>query len=68
MRILACPKCGSINVGTGRVRDTPLSLVEPLEHWRETCKDCGHKGMFIEFDSENDYKVFLKELKKQEKE
>ncbi len=67
MRIIACPNCGSLHVGTGRMKDSSLNIAEPFEHWRTICKDCGHTGMFIEFDSEEEYKVFLEELQKQKR-
>lgn len=70
MKITACPKCGSKNVGMGTINDGLWAggmIPTSREFWRHTCKDCGFRGNFIEFDSEKDYKIFLSEFKKLEK-
>jgi len=56
MEITACPSCGSKNIFSY------LSVIG----MNYLCKDCGFQGVPFIFDSEEDYQVFLDELKKQE--
>ena len=56
MEIKACPKCGSRKIYQGRMGDGVLTGYTT----RDVCRDCGYQGMPIIFDSEEDYKKFLK--------
>ena len=60
MNITACPKCGSRNIFQGRLKDGVLTGYTS----REVCRDCGYRGSPIIFDSEEDYKIFVEQLKK----
>ena len=62
MKITACPKCGSRNIFQGRLKDGVLTGYTS----RDVCRDCGYRGSPIIFDSENEYKKFINELKKEE--
>jgi len=64
MVITCCPVCGSRNVGTGRISDG----VNPREYRRLACRNCGWTGIPIEFTDEQDYNIFLKELKENDEE
>ena len=55
MEIRACSSCGSKNIFSY------LSVIG----MNYLCKDCGFQGDPFIFDSEEDYQVFLDELKKQ---
>jgi len=67
MKIKACPNCGSKNISAGTMGS---GVTFGVTSWKEMCRDCGYQGQPINFDSENDYKNFLKEIKQkpQEKE
>lgn len=56
MEIIACPKCGSRRIFQGQMRDGVLTGYNT----RSVCRDCGFQGMPIIFDSEENYKKFLK--------
>ncbi len=56
MEITACPSCGSKNI---------FSYLTVIG-MKYLCKDCGSQSAPFIFDSEEDYRVFLDELKKQE--
>lgn len=59
MNIRACPKCGSRDV---RMAGIGEGTIFGLTSWDMVCEKCNYRGMPILFDSENDYKAFLKEL------
>ena len=59
MKIKACPKCGSKSILMGRMRD---GILYGITSWTEVCRECGYQGMPVIFDSEKEYKKFLKEL------
>jgi len=59
MEIIACPKCGSRRIFQGRLRDGLLTGYTS----KDVCRNCGYQGMPIIFDSESDYKKFLKSKK-----
>ena len=67
MKIKACPKCGSKNISAGTMGS---GVTFGVTSWNEMCRECGYQGQSINFDSENEYKKFLEELKQkpQEKE
>jgi hypothetical protein len=56
MVIYACPKCGSRRIFQGRLKDGVLTGYTS----KEVCRDCGYRGSPIIFDSEIEYKKFLK--------
>ena len=56
MEIKACPNCGSRRIFQGRMGDGVLTGYTS----KDVCRDCGYQGMAIFFDSEEDYKNFLK--------
>jgi len=56
MEIKACPRCGSRRIYQGRLRDGVLTGYTS----RDVCRNCGYQGMPIIFDSEKEYKSFLK--------
>jgi len=62
--IKACLKCGSQNLDA-----TPGGPYAAITNYGiflsgyEVCKDCGHIGAPILFDSEEDYRSFLEHLK-----
>jgi C4-type Zn-finger protein len=58
--IRACPKCGSTDIQMGGIRE---GVLYGLTSWTLVCKRCGYKGMPILFDSEEEYKKFLDEIK-----
>ncbi len=58
MEIVACPKCGSRKIFQGRMGDGVITGYNT----RNVCRNCGYQGMPIIFDSEKDYKNFLKGL------
>ena len=57
MEIIACPNCGSRKIYQGTMGDGVLTGYT----FREVCRNCGYQGMPIIFDSEKEYKIFLKE-------
>jgi rRNA maturation protein Nop10 len=59
MRITACPRCGSRRIFQGRLKDGVITGYTS----REVCRDCGYRGSPIIFDSMDEYKKFLNELK-----
>ena len=63
MKISACPKCGSRRISVGTMGDGVLAGYTT----REVCRDCGYQGMPVIFDTEQDYKNFIKKLKEGEK-
>ena len=56
MEINACPKCGSRKIYQGRMGDGVLTGYTS----KDVCRNCGFQGMPIIFDSEEEYKKFLK--------
>ena len=56
MEIIACPNCGSRHIFQGTIRDGVLSGYT----YKNVCKKCGYQGMPSIFDSEREYKQFLK--------
>lgn len=64
MEITACPNCGSKRIYQGTMGDGVLTGYT----YREVCKDCGYQGMPIIFDSEEEYKKFLENIPKKQKE
>ena len=58
MEIKACPNCGSRRIYQGTMGDGVLIGYT----YRSVCRDCGYQGMPIIFDSEREYKEFLKEV------
>ncbi len=60
MEIIACPNCGSRRIFQGRMGDGVLTGYTS----RNVCRNCGYQGMPIIFDSEIDYKNFLKRKSK----
>jgi len=63
MKITACPRCGSRRIFQGRLKDGVITGYTS----REVCRDCGYRGTPIIFDSEKEYKKFLNELHKDER-
>ena len=61
MKITACPRCGSRNIGMGRVEEGTLY---GITSWKETCPDCGYQGQPLIFDTEEEYRKFLDALSK----
>jgi len=59
MKITACPKCGSRRIFQGRLKEGVLTGYTT----KYVCRDCGYQGFPLIFDSEKEYKIFLKELK-----
>ena len=57
MEIFACPNCGSRKIYQGTMGDGIISGYT----YRDVCRNCGYQGMPIIFNSEEEYKVFLKE-------
>ena len=57
MEIIACPNCGSRRIFQGTMGDGVLVGYT----FKEVCRNCGYQGMPIIFDSEKEYKKFLKE-------
>ena len=60
MEIKACPRCGSTKIFQGTMGDGVLTGYTS----REVCKNCGFQGMPVIFNSEEDYKKFIHEIKK----
>jgi len=58
VEITACPKCGSRKIFQGNMGEGVLTGYSS----KNVCKDCGYQGMPIIFDSEIEYKKFLKGL------
>ena len=56
MEIIACPNCGSRKIYQGTMGEGVLTGYTT----RSVCKNCGYQGMPIIFDSETDYKKFIK--------
>ena len=56
MGITACPKCGSPQIYQGTIGDGVLSGYFS----KDVCRNCGYQGSSLLFDSEEDYKKFLK--------
>jgi len=57
MEIAACPKCGSRNIEMGTMGSGVLFGVTS---WKSVCKECGYQGEPLLFDTEDDYKKFLR--------
>lgn len=57
MEVIACPNCGSRRIFQGTMGDGVLIGYT----FKEVCRNCGYQGMPIIFDSEKEYKKFLKE-------
>jgi uncharacterized Zn finger protein (UPF0148 family) len=64
MDIKACPKCGSRDFRMAGIRE---GTIFGLTSWDMVCEKCNYKGTPILFDSEGDYKAFLKELENEQK-
>jgi hypothetical protein len=64
MKIYACPKCGSKDIHIGTLDS---GVTYGVTSWDYTCRYCNYKGMPLIFDSENDYKIFLKNLLEEKK-
>jgi len=64
MKITACPKCGSRNIFQGTMGDGVLTGYTT----KDVCRDCDYRGQPIIFDSEKEYKLFLKGLELDKKE
>ncbi len=60
MEISACPKCGSRRIFQGRLKEGVLIGYTPATY---VCRNCGYRGLPVIFDSEGEYKKFLKEFK-----
>ena len=56
MEIKACLNCGSRKIYQGRMGDGVLTGYTS----KDVCRNCGFQGMPIIFDSEEEYKKFLK--------
>jgi hypothetical protein len=56
MEIIACPNCGSRKIYQGTMGEGVLTGYTT----RSVCRNCGYQGMPIIFDSEIDYKKFIK--------
>jgi predicted RNA-binding Zn-ribbon protein involved in translation (DUF1610 family) len=56
MKIYACPKCGSRNIGQGAM-DTGF-----ITGHKDVCKNCGYQGMPLLFYSKKEYENFIEEL------
>lgn len=56
MEIVACPNCGSRKIYQGTMGEGVLTGYTT----RSVCRNCGYQGMPIIFDSETDYKKFIK--------
>ena len=56
MEIKACPKCASRKIFRGRMGDGVLTGYTS----KDVCRNCGFQGTHIIFDSEEEYKKFLK--------
>ena len=56
MEIIACPNCGSRKIYQGTMGEGVLTGYTT----RSVCRNCGYQGMPIIFDSETDYKKFIK--------
>ena len=63
MEIIACPNCGSRRIYQGTMGEGVLTGYTT----RNVCKDCGYQGMPIIFDSEKDYREFIKRKSKDKK-
>jgi hypothetical protein len=62
MKIEACINCGSRNIRYGDISDGVLpGYTDALATY--VCNDCNHQGIPIVFNSEIEYKKFLKALK-----
>ena len=57
MEIFACPNCGSRKIYQGTMGDGILTGYT----YKDVCRNCGYQGMPIIFNSEEEYKVFLKQ-------
>lgn len=57
MEIAACPKCGSRNISMGT---TNSGVLFGVTSWKSVCKECGYQGEPLLFDTEDDYKKFLR--------
>lgn len=58
MRIYACPKCGNRNIRR------PQLQIGALTGDSFTCANCSYQGMPVIFETEEEYKKFVKELSK----
>jgi hypothetical protein len=63
MDIIACPNCGSRRIYQGTMGEGVLTGYTT----RSVCRNCGYQGMPIIFDSEIDYKKFIKGKNKEKK-
>jgi hypothetical protein len=64
MEIRSCPKCGNTNLRQSTYTDgdwITQAFGEPVKY---ICDKCLYRGMPILFSSIEDYKNFLKEIKK----
>ena len=57
--VLACSKCGSKRIHKVTLQEPVFADIDvPFK-----CDDCGYQGKPREFDSEKEYKEFIKKLK-----
>jgi len=61
MEITACPKCGSRRIFQGRLKEGVLTGYTT----KYVCRDCGYQGFPFIFDSEEEYKKFFNQIKKE---
>jgi len=58
-KVVACPQCGGKRIYKVTLQEPVLvNLDIPF-----ACEDCGYQGKPLEFDSEKEYEIFLKNLK-----
>lgn len=59
MTITACPKCGSRKIFQGRLKEGVLTGYTT----KYVCRNCGYQGFPLIFDTEEEYKKFIEQLK-----
>jgi hypothetical protein len=58
MKISACISCGSKNIRSGTISDGVLpGYTDGLVTY--VCDDCNHRGIPVEFETEEEYQKFL---------
>lgn len=61
MKIYACPNCGSKRIHIGTLGS---GVTYGVTSWDYVCKNCNYRGMPLIFDSDEEYKKFIKGITK----
>ncbi len=65
MKIYACPRCGSTDIGMGSLS---AGITYGVTSWKEECRNCGYRGHPLIFDDKQKYQDFIENIKNKKEE